>query len=216
MIGFANQFNLLVQHMDVKTAFLNGILKEEIYMKVPDGVCSKDGYVCRLNKALYGLKQAARCWFELFDQCLKEKGFVNSSVNRCIYILDKGDISRNMYILLYVDDLVLICADRQSIDSLKGYLMSKSKMIDLNKIKLFLGIKITRNNDTVTLDQSAYIKTILEKLVLQPDCNPISTPLDKPNYEALNVDSEYNAPFCNLIGCLMFVMLCTLRMFNVF
>lgn len=63
--------------------------------------------------------------------------------------------------LLYVDDLVLACADKLLLDSLKSYLMSKFKMVDFNEIKLFLGIKITRNNDTVTLDQSSYIKTIL-------------------------------------------------------
>lgn len=75
VIVFANQYNLLIHHMDVKTAFLNGELKEEIYMKVPQGVKCKDNQVCKLNKAIYGLKQAARCWFETFERCLVEKGF---------------------------------------------------------------------------------------------------------------------------------------------
>lgn len=74
--------------MDVKTDFLNGILKEEIYMKVPEGIKSKSNQVCKLHKALYGLKQAERCWFEMFELVL-EKGFLNSSVDHYIYILDK-------------------------------------------------------------------------------------------------------------------------------
>lgn len=65
-ISFANQRNLLIHHMDVKTAFLNGVLKEEIFMKVPEGILNINDHVCKLNKALYGLKQAARCCFEVF------------------------------------------------------------------------------------------------------------------------------------------------------
>jgi len=66
----ANQFNLKVYHMDVKTAFLNGILKEEIFMKILEGLPYEDGKVCKLNKSIYGLKQAARCWFEKFENIL--------------------------------------------------------------------------------------------------------------------------------------------------
>ena len=73
LIAFANQNCLLIHHMDVKTVFLNGTLKEEIYMKVPEGIKNEDNKVCKLNKALYGLKQAARCWFEEFEKALTEK-----------------------------------------------------------------------------------------------------------------------------------------------
>lgn len=209
LIAFANQYKLLIHHMDVKTAFLNGELKEEIYMKVPEGISCKKDYVCKLNKALYGLKQAARCWFEIFEQSLKEKGFQNSSVDRCIYILNKGDIQSNIYVILYVDDLVIISANKITIDDFKMYLMSKFKMTDLQEIKLFLGIKVTRSNDMLMLDQSAYIKTILAKFGMQ-DCKPVKTPLEsKLDYEALNSDDNYNAPCRNVIGCLMYIMLCT-------
>ena len=158
IIAFANQFNLLIYHMDVKTAFLNGILKEEIYMRVLDGVKCNANQVCKLNKALYGLKQAARCWFETFEKVLIEKEFQNSSVDRCIYLLDKGDISKNIYVVLYVDDLVIATADIQTMNIFKGYLMNRFRMSDLKDIKLFLRIKVERNGSTITLDQNAYIK----------------------------------------------------------
>lgn len=138
MIAFTNQFNLLIYHMDVKTAFLNGELEEEIYMRVPEGIRSKENEICKLNKALYGLKQAARCWFEVFDNASKEKGFKNSSVYPCIYICDKGNIVNNVYVVLYVDDLVIITANSKTMNSLKNYLMNKFQMVDLQDIKLFL------------------------------------------------------------------------------
>ena len=176
IIAFANQFNLLIHHMDVKTAFLNGILKEEIYMRVPDGVKCNDNQVCKLNKALYGLKQAVRCWFETFEKALIEKGFQNSSVDRCIYLLDRGDISKNIYVVLYVDDLVIAIADIQTINNFKGYLMNRFRMSHLKDIKLFLGIKVERNGSTITLDQNAHIKTVLNKFKMY-DCNSVSNSL---------------------------------------
>ena len=156
LIAFANQNCLLIHHMDVKTAFLNGTLKEEIYMKVPEGIKNEDNKVCKLNKALYGLKQAARCWFEEFEKALTEKGFKNSPVDRCIYILDRGDISKNIYVVLYVDDLVVVTANIETMNSFKNYVMNKFLMVDLKEIKLFLGIKIARENNQISLDQSAY------------------------------------------------------------
>lgn len=74
--------------MDVKTAFLNALSKEEIYMRIPEGVNAKENHVCKLKMAIYGLKQSARCWFELFDKILKEHRFQNSSVDPCFYFLD--------------------------------------------------------------------------------------------------------------------------------
>lgn len=66
LAAFANQNNLLLHQMDIKTSFLNGKLKEEIFMNIPEGVQCKKGLVCNLNRALYGLKQTAGCWFEAF------------------------------------------------------------------------------------------------------------------------------------------------------
>ncbi|CAK9796582.1 Copia protein [Anthophora quadrimaculata] len=209
IIAFANQFNLLIHHMDVKTAFLNGELKEEIYMKVPQGVMSKSNEVCKLNKAIYGLKQAARCWFEIFEKSLVERGFRSSSVDRCIYILDKGNIFENIYVVLYVDDLVIATANIETMTNFKNYLMNKFKMTDLSDIKFFLGIKVDREDDKITLDQTAYINTVLKNFNMY-ECNPVSTPLpSKLNYVALNSNDKCEAPCRNLIGCLMYIMICT-------
>lgn len=94
MLALSNQFDLHVHHMDVKTAFLNGILKEDIYMELPQGVTAPPNHVCKLNKTLYGLKQSSRCWFERFDHALKSIGFKNSEVDPCLYVLDENSILR--------------------------------------------------------------------------------------------------------------------------
>lgn len=105
--------------MDVKTALLNGNLKEEIYMKIPQGLLDENDKVCKLNKSIYGLKQAARCWYEMFENTLKEIGFISSKVDHCIYLLDKGEVKKNIYLLLYVDDLVIATQNLETSQALK-------------------------------------------------------------------------------------------------
>jgi len=209
ILAIANQFDLLVHHMDVKTAFLNGDLKEEIFMRVPEGVESKQDEVCLLNKALYGLKQAARCWFMKFETVLLSLGFKNSPVDRCMYILFKGNFHENIYVILYVDDVVIVTGNVEIMNKFKIYLMNKFSMKDLKEIKMFLGIKVERVENKITLDQSVYIKSILSKYNMI-DCNSVDTPLpSKVNFEILNSDEFYDAPCRNLIGSLMYVMICT-------
>lgn len=209
MIAFANQHNLLIHQMDVKTAFLHGKLEEEIYMRIPEGIVQSKNKVCKLNKAIYGLKQSARCWFTRFDEVLKRHGFINSSSDRCLYILDRGDIRKNIYVILYVDDTLLMTFDLLTMIKFKKYLKEQFSMVDMNEAKLFLGINIERKNNVIHLSQTSYLESVLKKFNMQ-DCNAVSTPLPtKLNYKALNADVFYDAPIKNLIGCLSYAMLCT-------
>lgn len=209
LIAFANQFKLLIHQMDVKTAFLNGSLKEEIYMRVPEGIKSPENHVCKLNKAIYGLKQSARCWFEKFDLTLKELGFQNSSVDRCLYFKNNNNICRNIYVILYVDDILICTYDMNMMTDFKNYLKNKFAMTDMDQVKLFLGIHVQIKDDTITLDQNKYLSNILNKFKMN-DCNPVKTPLPvKLDYYSLNSDEYYDAPCRQLIGSLMYAMLCT-------
>lgn len=210
LLAFANQNKMLIHHMDVKTAFLNGELKEEIFMKIPDGVKVNDkNLVYKLNKSLYGLKQSARCWFECFDNVLKQHAFVNSSVDHCLYFCDRGQLSRNIYVILYVDDVLIVTKEVNTMNNFKNLLMHKFKMVDLKEISLFLGIRIQRTESEISLDQSTYLKSVLNKYNMD-ECNPVSTPLPiKLNYALLDSDENCGAPCRHLIGSLMYVMLCT-------
>lgn len=209
LLAFAVQNNLLVHQMDVKTAFLNGSLNDEIYMKIPEGVNEKENHVCKLNKALYGLKQSARCWFEQFEKILRQHKFQHSDADKCLFTLDNGHITRNIYVILYVDDVIIVAYNIDTIKSFKQYLSKQFEMKDMGEAQFFLGIKIERNNSTITLNQTTYLQSVLKRFGMS-DCNHVSTPLPtKINYAELNSDIRYEAPCRNLIGCLMYAMLCT-------
>lgn len=209
LLAFANQNNLLIHQMDVKTAFLNGLLEEEIYMQLPEGIKTDKNRVCKLNKAMYGLKQSARCWFQHFDKVLRERHFKNSSVDHCLYFLERGHVNRNIYVILYVDDVLIITFEESTMTNFKRYLMHQFSMVYMKEAKSFLGINIERKNNIITLDQNAYLQRILKNFNMS-DCNAVSTPLPvKLDYAALNSEVTCKAPCRNLIGCLMYAMLCT-------
>lgn len=209
LLAFANQFDLLIHQMDVKTAFLNGNLKEVIYMQIPEGVQAEENQVCKLNKSIYGLKQSSRCWYERFDSIIREKGFKNSSADPCLYFLNRGSIRENIYVLLYVDDILIVTADTNTMLNFKTFLNNCFKMTDLNEVKIFLGIYVERNQGIISLQQTSYLKGILRKFGME-DCKAVDSPLPvKPDYIALNSKEQYDAPCKNLIGCLMYAMLST-------
>jgi hypothetical protein len=208
IIALANQFNYAVHHMDVKTAFLNGKLDEEIYMKVPQGLKADEGKVCRLKKSIYGLKQAAYVWHNAFDKILKEFGFESSDRDKCIYVCKAESQKDYIYLVLYVDDLIISTGNLEKLNDLKSFLMNKFEMVDLGEVKLFLGIKVHRDENTIYLSQETYIDTVLERFGMK-DCHPNKIPLQKPNYDELKSEISCDAPTQSAWGCLMYIMLCT-------
>ena len=106
IIAMAAQNGMLLHQMDVTSAFLNGNLEEEVYMKQPEGfeVKGKEHLVCKLKRSLYGLKLAPRCWNMTLDHQLKKMGFVQASSDPCLYINSEGEL---FVIAVYVDDMVL-------------------------------------------------------------------------------------------------------------
>ena len=145
IIAIATELDLELQHMDVKTAFLNGDLEEEIYMLQPEGfvVPGMENKVCKLKKALYGLKQAPRAWNQKLDTFLKNNCFKQSQEDTAIYI--KGDGLDIFIIAVYVDDLILSCRSMDSINEMKQELSSQSEMKDLGELEYCLGVQIQRD-----------------------------------------------------------------------
>ena len=117
--------------MDVKTAFLNGDIEEELYMVQPKGfVDSKNAdKVCKLQRSIYGLKQASRSWNRRFDKVIKDFGFIQCHGEACIYKKVSG--SSVAFLILYVDDIFLMGNDIEFLDSIKGYLNKSFSMKDL-------------------------------------------------------------------------------------
>eukprot|EP00253_Pinus_taeda_P005574 PITA_05574 len=131
--------------MDVMTSFLHGDLEEEIYMKQPEGfaVKGKKELVCKLKKSLHGLKQSPRMWYQKFDTFIRGLGFARSKADHCVYFKLIGDFV--IYLVLYVDDMLLVGNDKEIIHDLKTQLSSKFNMKDIGVANYILGMKIKRD-----------------------------------------------------------------------
>ena len=131
--------------MDVKTAFLNGYLKEELYMMQPEGFVDPKGAdkVCKLQRSIYGLVQASRSWNIRFDSVIKAYGFIQTFGEACIFKKVSG--SSVAFLILYVDGILLIGNDVEFLDSIKGYLNKNFSKKDLGEAAYTLSINIYRD-----------------------------------------------------------------------
>ncbi|KAJ9536811.1 hypothetical protein OSB04_un000035 [Centaurea solstitialis] len=166
LMDISAYFNYEIWQMDVKTAFLNGKLIEDIYMGQPEGFedPKNPNKVCKLLKSIYGLKQASRSWNLHFDERIKEFGFAKSEFEPCVYTKFSGSIVT--FLVLYVDDILLVGNNVPTLQSVKSWLSKCFQMKDLGEAAYIHGIKIYRNRSRrlIGLTQSTYIDKILKKL----------------------------------------------------
>ena len=146
VLAIAALKDLEVHQMDVKTAFLNGDLNEEIYMEQPEGFSApgQEMKVCRLVKSLYGLKQAPKQWHEKFDNVMLSHGFKINECDKCVYV--KDDEHGYVNVCLYVDDILIVGSDDKMITSTRNMLNSRFDMKDMRLADVILGIKIKRTS----------------------------------------------------------------------
>ena len=177
LIAIAVIHNLEIHQMDVKTAFSNGDLDEEIYMELPEGfiVPGQEQKVCQLVKSLYGLKQAPMQWHEKFDSVMMTNGFKINKCDKCVYI--KNTEHGFVIICLYVDDILIMGSNNEVIKTTKEMFNNKFDMKDLSVANVILGIKISKTSDGLILSQSHYIEKILKKFK-QNDNSPMRTPIE--------------------------------------
>ena len=139
-MALASIFKLHVHQMDVKSAFLNGYLEEEIFVEQPQGfvVQGQEEKVYRLKKALYGLKQAPRSWYSRIDAHLVNLGFEKCLSEFTLYVKKVDD--EILVVSLYVDDLLVTGSRKELIDKFKEDMRDVFEMTDLGKITFFLGM----------------------------------------------------------------------------
>jgi transposase InsO family protein len=202
-----------IDQMDVKTAFLYGMIDADVYIELPPNLQDKfPGKVCKLKRALYGLKQAPKIWYDTLCAELRKLGFENINEDYSIFVQKETGV----IIGIYVDDLLVIGKDRRAVDNVKKELQQRFQMTDLGPASFYLGIKLTRRwskwGNQLCLSQRAYVNKILNDFNLT-DANPVSTPMeDKP---LLPSDSSYQASlelrkwYQSAVGSLMYLMLCT-------
>ena len=155
--------------MDVKTAFLNGNLEEDIYMQQPEGFIARrqKHMACKFLRSIYGLKQASRTWNIRFDQAITLYGFEKSPDEPCVYKRIQG--TKVVFLVLYVDDILLIGNNIEVLSSVKGWLQKQFDMKDLGEANYILGIKLLRDrkNMVLALSQALYIDKILARFSME-------------------------------------------------
>uniref|UniRef100_A0A2N9I8W4 Integrase catalytic domain-containing protein n=1 Tax=Fagus sylvatica TaxID=28930 RepID=A0A2N9I8W4_FAGSY len=161
--------------MDVKNAFLNGDLSEEVYMQPPPGLSHPPDKVCRLRRALYGLKQAPRAWFAKFSSTVSRLGFSISSYDSALFLRRTG--KGTILLLLYVDDMIITGDDLSGIQELKAFLSQNFEMKDLGHLSYFLGLEITSSDDGFYLTQAKYTSDLLSRAGLT-DHKILDTPIE--------------------------------------
>ena len=175
LIAVASVRHWHISQLDVKNAFLNGDLKEEVYMIPPPGVAHSSGQVCRLKKALYGLKQAPRAWFEKFSLVVTSLGFSPSHHDSALFV--KSTSTGRIILSLYVDDMIITGDDIDGIAALKIELARQFDMKDLGSLRYFLGIEVAFSPKGYLLSQSKYTADILQRARLS-DTRTVDTPLE--------------------------------------
>lgn len=200
LLSEAAQHNLNIIQFDVKTAFLYGNVKEDIYMSPPEGLEAASNMVCKLNRSLYGLKQAPRCWNQKFDSSLKKFGFNNSHADRCVYV---GNVNNNkVYLLLYVDDGLLLSKSKESLNTVM-YELKLNFEIKQCDPKNFVGLEIKQSEDFIFIHQSKYIERLLFKYNMQ-DANCNNIPVDPHTTLERSTESvDKNIPYREVVGSLM-------------
>lgn len=205
LLAIGNKLSFHFIQLDVKTAFLNAKLKDDVYIYPPKGVKCKQNSVLKLDKSLYGLKQSSKCWNDEINKFLLSLGFKRSESDYCLYSVLCGE--NTLYLLLYVDDIILAGPDLNIINVYKDKLCKEFEIKDKGKLQNFLGLEIEYNREEgiIKLNQRRYVESLLKKFGFE-GCSSTAIPIDpglKLNVSYINC----RKPVKELVGCLMYLML---------
>ena len=210
VIALAKLFGWPVDQLDVVTAFLYGVMKEEVFILVPEGMEVDGDFDClELLKSIYGLKQASRVWNETFDEYVCSIGFEVSKYDPCLYI--KHVDGQCILLLVYVDDVIITGSSATTIEEIKQQLKKRFEMTDSGACKFVLGIELIDNgSSSVTLCQRRYIDDILKRFGMD-QCKPVASPVDislkmTPSTED---NKPVDVPYREAVGALMHLMCAT-------
>jgi hypothetical protein len=205
IIALAAKMKWKLHQMDVKTAFLNDIIEEEVYIEKPQGfeVEDRKSHVCQLKKALYGLKQDPRAWYGRIDSFLTSLGFTKSKADSNIYF--KIMENEPVILLLYVDDLFLT-REEKLIAKCKQRLASEFEMKDLGLMHYFLGLELWQSPKRIFLNQGKYMVEILKRFDML-ECKSMNTPMEAKLKLLVDTSSDLidATLYGQIIGSLMYL-----------
>ncbi|KAK3242630.1 hypothetical protein CYMTET_47694 [Cymbomonas tetramitiformis] len=207
VITLALNLGLVVYHMDVDTAFLNSVLEEDLYVRLPRGLVYGGHRCAKLLKAVYGLKQAGKEWFDTSDAFIMgyDSRMQRSDVEPCLYFI--RDTTLQVIILAYVDDYLVATNDKSWYDTFVASFHAQYACKDLGVLDLVMGIGVRWGSDTAYLSQSGYISQIISTYGLD-DAKPASLPMS-PGTALAPVDGKGPMPYRALLGQLQWVARCS-------
>jgi hypothetical protein len=167
-----------VHHLDVKSAFLNGDLAEEVFVKQAPGfvIPGAEHKVLRLRKALYGLRQAPRAWNAKLDATLQALGFERCETEHAIYVRRRGKFA--LIVGVYVDDLIVTGMRAADIAGFKQEMADRFRMSDLGALSYYFGIEVKQGSGEMRLRQQAFAEKLIERAAMA-GCNPCATPMEE-------------------------------------
>nr|GFA98537.1 uncharacterized mitochondrial protein AtMg00810-like [Tanacetum cinerariifolium] len=192
--------------MDVKTTFLNGILKEKVYVGQPLDFVSKQypDHVYALDKALYGLKQALRAWYNILLQFLIESGFQKGSIDTTLFIKKKG--KHIMLIQIYVDDIIFGSTNSKYYTKFSDLMIKRFEISMMGEMKFFLGLQVNQFSNRIFINQSKYILDILKRFEME-NYDTVPTPMVEQAKLKLDLVGKPvdHIDYRSMIGSLMYV-----------
>ncbi|GJV95095.1 retrovirus-related pol polyprotein from transposon TNT 1-94 [Tanacetum coccineum] len=204
-VAYAAHKSFPVYQMDVETTFLNGPLKEEVYVNHPDGFIDPhhpDKVYC-LKKALYGLKQAPRAWYDELSNFLVSKGFSKVSIDPTLSIIKKREDI--LLVQIYVDDIIFGSTNTKLSKKFEKLMHSKFEMSMMGELKFFLGIQIHQSPSGIFINQTKYAQEILKRHGMT-SCDSVSTPMaTKPLDADLSGTLLDQTKYHSMVGALKYL-----------
>ncbi|GLU00818.1 hypothetical protein SLE2022_181580 [Rubroshorea leprosula] len=207
VLALAAQHKWSVFQFDVKSAFLNGFLEENVYVQQPRGyeIEGQEQKVYKLKKALYGLKQAPRAWYERINAHFCSHGFHKSPSEPTLYVQTRGG-DEVLLVCLYVDDLIYTSNSSFLLKEFRRMMVNEFDMTDLGLMRYFLGLEVVQNGEGIFISQEKYAKDLLKKCRME-DCNSVGTPMVSNQKFSLD-DGEEKVDahaYRSLIGSLLYL-----------
>lgn len=204
VLATAAHEDLELDQLDVKTAFLNGELEEDVWMEQPEGFKTPGGAKCKLRRTIYGLKQASRAWYLRLRQKLEQHGLKVSSADAALYV------GTDLIVLVYVDD-ILLAGRRAAVDACKKVLAQEFDVKDMGPASYFLGMEIERDRKarTLRLAQAKYAQDVVRRFGLV-DAKPRTVPMapkERMVADGEALDGEHD--YAGAVGALMYLACCT-------
>ncbi|GJV02043.1 retrovirus-related pol polyprotein from transposon TNT 1-94 [Tanacetum coccineum] len=206
LLAYACALDFKLYQMDVKSAFLNGFINEEVYVAQPPGFIdfAKPNYVYKLKKALYGLKQAPKAWYDRLKAFLIKHNYSMGMVDNTLFTKKKD--SNLIIVQIYVDDIIFGSTCQEMCDDFAKIMHDEFEMSMMGELNFFLGLQIKQLDDGIFFNQSKYIKEMLKKFGLE-DSKPIKTPMSTETKLTRDEEGESvdNTKYRGMIGSLLYL-----------